>query len=50
MNPPGEMSQPSPTIDAWLFVADIRPSRLCDEYPSDTDGALPPTAGGTRIG
>ncbi|WP_162185656.1 hypothetical protein [Lentzea aerocolonigenes] len=31
MNPPGVTSQPSPTIDAWLFVDDVRPSRLCEE-------------------
>jgi hypothetical protein len=34
-------SQPSPTQDAWLFVADVRPSTLSEEYDRPRLGEAP---------
>jgi hypothetical protein len=47
---PGAQSKPSPIVDGWLLVAAIRPSTLEEEYPSEIDGAGPPSDGGSRIG
>jgi hypothetical protein len=43
-------SQPSPTQDAWLLVALVRPSTADDRYDNASVGASPPGAGGTRSG
>src|SRR5690348_13565434 len=47
---PTDRSQPSPTQDAWLFAALVRPSTADEEYASPRWGVNPPGAGGTRSG
>src|SRR5689334_770548 len=43
-------SNPSPTQDTWLFVAEVRPSTDCAEYEKARLGVGPAAAGGTRSG
>src|ERR1043165_5936311 len=50
MNPPVVSSQPSPTHEAWLLVADVRPSTLPAEYPNASCGEGPPGAAGMTNG
>ncbi|GAA2129675.1 hypothetical protein GCM10009782_15130 [Glycomyces algeriensis] len=45
---PGEYPHPSPIHEAWLFVPEVRPSWVAEEYDNDRLGAGP-VAGGTRI-
>src|SRR5687767_569188 len=47
---PTDRSQPSPTHEAWLLVALVRPSTVDDEYDRASCGSSPPGAGGTRSG
>ena len=44
-----EISKPSPTGLAWLFVEAVRPSTLPESYDSDSDGDGPAAAGGTAM-
>jgi hypothetical protein len=47
---PRSISHPRPTHDAWVLVANVRPSTDAEEYCNAESGTGPPNDGGTVIG